>query len=621
MLDQEKPEADRKHNPQTHYQPRRLAAHISTALMLGFGLLVFLAVAGVLLVGMWSAQRNTVDLLSDKADLALNTLVDRLRSHLDPVAESNAFLAGLMAEGEVDPGNYVQLVDYMTAAMAATPQVRSMGFIDANLMITRAVRSSGRVTIRLSDWSGNRDIAVIMEKARVAPRPYWGELFWAEEAKTTLLNRRAPLWRNGEFLGVLTTVVSVADLSRYIARQTFTDFGATRFILYGDDHVLAHRAMIQGGYALSDSHPLPTLRQIDDPVLTHIGNNGAYKPLRLSLGANTGGRQVKVGDDAYVVLFRRIEGYGPVPLRVGAYIKRSAAVVGQEMNRLVISGVVGLVILLISVSAALFLGRVIAQPVRVLAQAAHDVRGLDLAKVPHLERSRLHELDEASVAFNSMITGLKWFETYVPRRLVHYVLERGEDARIASEERTVTVLFTDIHAFTGFAQDKTASETAAFLNGHFSLVAGCIEDEHGTVDKYMGDSVMAFWGAPVEYADGAARACRAALAIRRAIFLDNESRTARGEQPIQMRVGIHTGPAVVGNIGAPGRINYTLVGDTVNIAQRLQQLGKELGTGEDVEILVSGDVVERIGDDFHLMPQGSQTILGRHGVLSVYRLR
>ena len=588
--------------------------------MWGFGGLVFLAVAAVLVISLWSAQRNTVDLLSDKAELQLSALVERVRTHLDPVSEGNAFIAGLMARGEVDPGDHAQLVDYMTAAMAATPQVRGMSFVDTKLMVTRAVRSKEGVSIRLTDWSGNRKVALMMENARAQPQPYWGELVWSDLSKTTLINRRAPVWRNGEFLGTLITAVSVSDLSRYLAQRDTAKSETERFVLYGSEYVLAHRAMMKGGYRLSERQPLPSLGQIRDPVLANLWNAATRRTLPLALGPDTSGHGIDLPDDFYIVLFREVTGYGPVPLRVGGYFRRDPTTFGREMRRLRLSGITGLIILLVAVGGALFMGRRMSRPVRNLADAAESVRGFDFSQVPTLNRSRLRELDDASVAFNAMVRGLKLFETYVPRSLVRRLLERDSGTELLSEERTVTVLFTDIRSFTGLAENMGAAETASFLNQHFSLVASCIEAERGTVDKYMGDSVMAFWGAPVSDGFGVERACRAALAIRRAITQDNEHRSRRGDAPIRVRIGIHTGPAIVGNIGAPGRINYTLVGDTVNIAQRLEELCKEMGGGGTVEILVSGDVAEGVGGGFHLSPQGPRPIPGRSGFLKIYRL-
>ena len=136
-------------------------------------------------------------------------------------------------------------------------------------------------------------------------------------------------------------------------------------------------------------------------------------------------------------------------------------------------------------------------------------------------------------------------------------------------------MFTDIVEFTPQAEDLPEQETADLLNHHFALLGACIDHEHGVIDKYIGDSVMAVWGGLSRMDDHADHAVRAALAIARVIREDNAIRRAAGKPPIRVRIGLHSGPVVVGNIGAPGRVNFTVVGDTVNVAQRFEQLGKE----------------------------------------------
>ena len=175
-----------------------------------------------------------------------------------------------------------------------------------------------------------------------------------------------------------------------------------------------------------------------------------------------------------------------------------------------------------------------------------------------------------------MLRGLRWFEVYVPRALVERLMGLGTAGTLASVEREVTVMFTDIAGFTAFSEGRPAAEVAQFLNRHFAMVSESIEATGGTVDKFIGDGVMAFWGAPEAQPDHAERAARAALAIAQALRIDNEARRAAGEVPVRLRLGLHTGPVTVGNIGAPGRMNYTIIGDTVNAAQRVEALGKDL---------------------------------------------
>ena len=187
----------------------------------------------------------------------------------------------------------------------------------------------------------------------------------------------------------------------------------------------------------------------------------------------------------------------------------------------------------------------------------------------------------------------------------------------------MTVLFTDIVGFTAASETMEVAQTAAFLNDHFAEVGGCIEAEMGTIDKFIGDSVMAFWGAPEEQPDHAARACRAALAMRQAVEAGNMGRMEREDRagaPLQLRIGIHTGPVIVGNIGAPQRMNYTIVGDSVNIAHRLEELGHALGDpGSAVTILISQATRDGAGLDT-ATDLGAQAIRGRRESLQVYRL-
>jgi len=161
---------------------------------------------------------------------------------------------------------------------------------------------------------------------------------------------------------------------------------------------------------------------------------------------------------------------------------------------------------------------------------------------------------------------------------------------------------------------------AAFLNHHLTLLAECVENEGGTIDKYIGDALMAFWGAPERIENTVPGACRAALAIKKAISTENVARLAAGLKPVRLRIGIHTGPLVVGNIGAPSRVNYTVVGDTVNTAQRLEALGKEVDPDAEVTILISSATRAQLPVEFKSAAVGSHLVKGKSERIDVYQL-
>ena len=171
------------------------------------------------------------------------------------------------------------------------------------------------------------------------------------------------------------------------------------------------------------------------------------------------------------------------------------------------------------------------------------------------------------------------------------------------------------------SEQLPATQVAELLNEHFALIAECIEAEGGVLDKYIGDAAMAFWGAPELQPDHAERACNAARRISGAITEDNSKRQRNGLAPIRVRMGIHSGLALVGNIGAPERINYTVIGDTVNIAERLEELCRKLAPANlDSFALISEETADRMETQFDLEPMGAHTLPGRKAPIRAYSL-
>jgi adenylate cyclase len=299
---------------------------------------------------------------------------------------------------------------------------------------------------------------------------------------------------------------------------------------------------------------------------------------------------------------------------VGSYF--AAEAVDIQLERLFLALAIGLAALIAAVIVALLLGRRVSRPIGQLAAQAAAIRSLDLDHLEPLRRSRLREIDQAAMAANAMVRTLRVFAVYVPKQIVQRLIQRGAAASLASQSREVTVLFTDIVDFTGRTEDLTAEQTAEFLNRHFQLLTACIEAEEGTVDKYMGDGLMALWNAIDEQPDHRLRAVRASLAIAAALRQDNLGLP----EPVRVRLGLHSGPVVVGNIGTPSRMNYTVVGDTVNAAKRLQELAKELLPQAEVAIFVSGTIAAALPPDPKLRSLGEYHLRGRDAPIEVFSL-
>jgi adenylate cyclase len=208
------------------------------------------------------------------------------------------------------------------------------------------------------------------------------------------------------------------------------------------------------------------------------------------------------------------------------------------------------------------------------------------------------------------------FARFVPKDIVRGIIDGSLSTELGGVRREVTILFTDVTNFTGIAEAADPGRLMQQTSRHFTALTQAFLAEGGTVDKYIGDSVMVFWNAPHLQPDHAARACRAALAAKAASDALNREFEAEGLAPFLVRLGIHCGVAVVGNVGSAERMNYTALGNAVNLAARLEGLNKEYGT----TILVSEAVQERVADRFCFRPLAAVVAKGMTRETFVYEL-
>jgi adenylate cyclase len=184
----------------------------------------------------------------------------------------------------------------------------------------------------------------------------------------------------------------------------------------------------------------------------------------------------------------------------------------------------------------------------------------------------------------------------------------------APEVREVTVLFADICGFTSMSETLTPSAVSLFLNEYLSRMTDVIFKYEGTLDKYMGDAIMAVFGAPLDMPDQAARAIRAALEMQGRLAEWNEERPEGPE--VQIRIGINTGKAVAGEIGSVNKMEYTVLGDTVNTASRLESAVAQPGT-----VVIGKKTRESVGDEFECEPLGTFSVKGKAKGVEAFRVR
>ena len=597
-------------------QPRRRLS-IALTLLLSFGSLIAISILTVLGLAVWTAGQNTFDLLRDRADLGIDRLIKLAESKLKPAEEKSRFIARAIADGRVDPADRVRFGATLLGVMSSGRAIGAVVLINPKRELYGARRQrGGKIDFYTASLEASQTMVQAIEWARKSRTPRWVAPIWVNTLKFAILSRHTPIWRKGKFLGILVVAVRIDDMSRELGRSEGS--GGRVFITYGKKHILAHPFMERGYPGQSARAPLPLLAGFGDPVLRLMWDNNKtvralFQP-RPPLKAHV----VRAVAGDYVFIYRELRDYTETPWYVGVYFRGD--VFSREILRLRNALFAGGAALLLAIIVAFFIGRQLSKPIARLSISARKIRELKFNDVGILPHSRVRELDDQSNTFNSMVGALRWFQAYVPKPLVQQLMRDGDLAALESDKRNLTVMFTDIAGYSTISEGKGAAEIAELLNQHFTIVAGAVEAEGGTVDKFIGDSVMAFWGAPEKQKNRAIRACRAALSIRDDIAADNLARAARGEPPVRMRIGIHSGEATVGNIGPPDRVNYTVIGDDVNVAQRLEQLGKQVSPDDEVSILVSAATVTDLEELFETAPAGELAVKGREAPVEVFQL-
>jgi adenylate cyclase len=591
------------------------------ALALAFASLAL--ISGIAYIIVLAGATGTAErLLVDRAASVVDRQVTVVKGRLDPVTEQLELLAALAAAGRIEVDSPVAVREALAVMMQRVPTVSVAGFGTLDLQFHRAVRHPDGVITR--DTVSLTELRRGLERFRqlqTSEHTFWGDLYWSESLKQPVLNVRTPVRRiDNAFIGGLVATVGIGELSTLISDPK-QGGDPRQFILVDHDKVVAHeRLKDPTRFHLTEDKPLPTIAQLGDPVLAKIWDPPVSSP-RIDRALGALGHVVDADGHRWVFVYREVRGYGPQPWIVGQYFPIEAAT--ADLDKLMNGAIVGAATLAVGLVLAILMGVRMARSIRTITTAAEAIERLEFDQPMH-KRSRLREIDDAAHSLDKARGALRWFGHYVPQRLVRRLMELGEDA-IVSRRTELTVMFTDIVGFTPQAENLPEHETATLLNHHFALLGTVIEHEHGIIDKYIGDSVMAIWGPLAGSPDHAGAAIRAALAIAKVIREDNEMRRAQGKTPIRLRIGLHSGPAVVGNIGAPGRVNFTVVGDTVNVAQRFEQLGKVyMRPEEDIVVLVSGATIAAVQDrsslGIELPPPELRRVRGHAQPVEVYRL-
>jgi len=407
------------------------------------------------------------------------------------------------------------------------------------------------------------------------------------------------------------------SLPEVVSKES-NDIGGTVFVMRPSGDLIAHPNMATAGDGRSDeAFPTVPVNHVGDLVLEGLWDFARQDPGFFNSGPGEIYRlDREVYGENYLGFFERVSIAGHDWV-IGMWVL--AADVHSLSKQLRVGLFVAAAGLVLSVLMAWYLARRMAAPVEQLVVNSRRMSNLELGEIGELKSSRVKELGDLSGSFSRMVGSLRSFGTYVPRQLVSHLAANGGQ-QLDSRECDVAVLFTDVVGFTALSDGMAPTDVAAFLNEHLTILGGVVEEHDGTIDKYIGDSLMAFWGAPDEIDNPSLKACEAALGIAAALERYNAGRKKEGKPPVRIRIGIHCGKALVGNIGAPGRVDYTVVGDTVNATQRIEALAASVISKADATILISESVARALPAYIDLLEVGTAALKGRREALMVYRL-
>jgi adenylate cyclase len=430
-----------------------------------------------------------------------------------------------------------------------------------------------------------------------ADHPQWFRLLGHPIGPRPSIAFAGPIDVYQERQGVLAIIIEYTRLSRFLAQLDVGRTG-TAFILDGSGELIA--APDREADELHPAHSRLDMLPLARMAATEAGEDGRKQ---------AGRHRLVLHGAAYEVALTPL----PFPGWSLATVIPEAEFLGPvetTLQRLIIGLAIGA--LLAAFASAMLARSVIAAP---LARVVGEIRHVENFALDQVRRhpSHLAEIASLSGAIAEMAAGLSAFRKFIPADLVRLLLRKGVEAKPGGLIQELTVMFIDVAGFTRLSE-RMGDRVVPLLSKYLDVASEVITANGGTIDKFIGDAVMAFWGAPTAQANHAFLCCRAALACREAIETAGVN-DDRGE-PLQIRIGINSGRMLVGNIGSELRLNYTVIGDAVNVASRLEGANKQYGT----QILIGSRTAELVGHAFVTREIDSIAVYGRVEELAVFEL-
>lgn len=655
IMDKSKPKKQTGFSDQNaHFQERRRRARnqgisLRINILTTFVILLSISIISIISFAYYKNSSSILDLTERFINRVAVSCIESSIALFDPVAANVKTTAELVVNDE-EQGRDGSLFPYLVSILSSNPQMQSIylafekdgrflqafpippntskfGANDAPPPVGAeyALRVIDRSNGGYSDvWTYiNRDAKVLgtetSNQLNYDPRPRP----WYQDAITThglilsnLLvytsNRQpgitsaAPIFaKDGRVIGVAAANISTNQISDFLAHLDLGPAGLA--LMVDEDEQLiafpdASKTLHQDGLKLS----LVKADDLNDPRIhaAFAQYRASHRPLVRFISDNK----------SYLASFTQFPAeFGKEWLLVAIVLENDFVGTLKANTREIVG--VGAVLLVLGTICVAFLAHWIAKPLRLMSGEVQKIQKFDLVG-PIAMNSVILEVNELIHSMNMMKRALRTFGMFVPRDLVRELVASGRPIELGGQDRMITIMFTDIADFTSISEKMLSSDLLIHVSRHLSAMSTCIAEEHGTVDKYIGDAVMAFWGAPIWIDDHALRGCVAALKAQYIQTQLNKEWAAQNLPEMYVRIGLHTSSVIVGNIGSTARMSYTAVGDGVNVASRLEGVNKAYGT----KICISEAVLLSAGPNILARPLDKVAVKGRQTGELVFEL-
>lgn len=434
----------------------------------------------------------------------------------------------------------------------------------------------------------------------------WSSIYVFNTNKKPGITAAMPnLDENGRLFAVTAVDINIDTFSKFLQELRIGKNGIT-FIVNTDGQIIAHPDPRQTVEANGDEVSMMSIQDIKDKHL-----NIAFQQYQESKN----NKFIFMHNNIeYIAYFKSFPQSFEQKWLIGIVVPTNDIIgpaVQMQKHILIIS----FIILILSVFFIGFLARRISQPIMQLSEQASQIKNFEIFEAEPLN-SYIYEIQVLENSMAAMRQSLKTFAKFVPKALVKKLVQRSQDVRISGNTKKITLLFTDIQGFTTVSESYPPEKLMSHISEYFAALSEIIIHQNGTIDKYIGDAIMAFWGAPLNDKHHALNACTAALYCQKRLDELNRKWELEKKPILITRIGIETGEALVGTIGSFDRLNYTALGDTVNLASRLEGTNKYYNT----RIIIGEQTQQEIRDEGVVRPLDKVSVKGKETSVTIYEL-